>query len=453
MNMTSPKVLVVGQPFTRHTGGGITLSNLFAGWDPDKLAVVCVDNLFEGNIDTSVTDNYYRLGEKEHKWMFPLSMIKKKYPSGPVTFEEKKAEQKNHTNATRSLRVRLIMDYFFPFLQFIGVFHLLSRITMSDELRQWLDEYDPDVIYAQAPTREMVLFCIAIHGYLKKPMIYHVMDDWPSTIGSEGLFKNYWKKTVERDLKQLLARTDVFMSISDFMSKEYKLRYGRDSVAFHNPIDVDFWKKYQRTDYKLSEHPNILYAGRTGLGIDSSLETVARAVTQVNRELGTSIRLTLQTGTKPDWTDRYDCVYHNTFVPYEELPRVFSGADFLLLPYDFSHKALKFIKYSMPTKASEFMVSGTPILIFGPDQTALVNYGREYGWAEVVTENKEELLADRIKYLVQHESARRQIARRAVEIAESRHDAREITRAFRDIICGGGSATQSGRTTTMKLKM
>lgn len=433
--MTSPKVLVVGQPFTRHTGGGITLSNLFSGWDSEKLAVVCVDNLFEGNIDTSVTDNYYRLGEKEHKWAFPLSLIKKKYPSGPVTFEAKKTEQKTNTSTKRSLRVRLIMDYFFPFLQFIGVFHLLSRIVMSDELRRWLDEYNPDVIYAQAPTREMVLFCIAVQDYLKKPMIYHVMDDWPSTIGSAGLFSRYWEKAVERDLKKLLSRTDVFMSISDFMSQEYQRRYGRESVAFHNPIEVDFWKRYQRTDYELSEHPNILYAGRTGLGIDSSLETVAQAVAQVNKELGTSVRLTLQTGTKPDWVDQYDCVYHNTFVPYEELPRVFSGADFLLLPYDFSVKALKFIKYSMPTKASEFMVSGTPIIIFGPDQTALVNYARDYAWAEVVTENNVALLAGRIKHLVQNEPVRRQIAQRAIEIAESRHDARVITREFSQIIC------------------
>ncbi|MCB0631213.1 MAG: group 1 glycosyl transferase [Saprospiraceae bacterium] len=433
--MTTPKVLVVGQPFTRHTGGGITLSNLFAGWDPDKLAVACVDNLFEGNIDTSVTDNYYRLGEKEHKWAFPLSLIKKKYPSGPVTFEERQGGQKSTESTKRSLRVRLIMDYFFPFLQFIGVFHLLSRIVMSDELKHWLDEYDPDVIYAQAPTREMVLFCIAIHDYLKKPMIYHVMDDWPSTIGSDGLFKNYWKKVVERDLKTLLGRTDVFMSISDFMSEEYKRRYGRDSVAFHNPIEIDFWKKYQRTDYALAECPNILYAGRTGLGIDSSLVTVAQAVAKVNKELGTAVRFTLQTGTKPDWIDQYDCVYHNSFVPYEELPRVFSGADFLLLPYDFSDQALKFIKYSMPTKAPEFMVSGTPIIIFGPDQTALVNYARAYNWAEVVTRNSVEVLADRIKHLVQNESMRRRIALKAVEVAESRHDAREITRAFSGIIC------------------
>jgi hypothetical protein len=37
--MPLPKVLIIGQPFNNDTGGGITLSNLFSGWDKDKIAV------------------------------------------------------------------------------------------------------------------------------------------------------------------------------------------------------------------------------------------------------------------------------------------------------------------------------------------------------------------------------------------------------------------------------
>ena len=39
--MILPKVLIIGQPFNNDTGGGITLTNLFNGWDRDKLAVAC----------------------------------------------------------------------------------------------------------------------------------------------------------------------------------------------------------------------------------------------------------------------------------------------------------------------------------------------------------------------------------------------------------------------------
>lgn len=436
MNMASPKVLIVGQPFTRHTGGGITLSNLFAGWQRDNLAVVCVDNLFDGNIDTSICDNYYRLGALEHKWSFPLNLIKSKHPSGPVSFPKRPAAAPAVAGKPKSkLREKLVMDLFIPALHFLGVFHLLSKIEMSDELRQWLDEFSPDVIYAQAPTREMVLFCIAIQEYLQKPMIYHVMDDWPSTIGHNGLLGKYWSSVVDRDLRRLLEHTTVFMSISDLMSQEYKRRYGRASLAFHNPIETDFWRKYQRSDYELANSPEILYAGRTGLGIDASLETIARAVQQVNQETGLSIRFSLQTGERPAWVSRYSCVQHRTFVPYGELPRVFAAADLLILPYDFSEGALKFIKYSMPTKASEFMASGTPILIFAPEETAIVDYAQAYGWAEVVTKDEVTQLAATIRRLVEDRTAREILGRRAVQIAENRHNSAAITREFSDIIC------------------
>ena len=43
--MALPKVLILGQPFNNDTGGGITLSNLFNGWDRDKLAVTCLGYL------------------------------------------------------------------------------------------------------------------------------------------------------------------------------------------------------------------------------------------------------------------------------------------------------------------------------------------------------------------------------------------------------------------------
>lgn len=432
--MTLPKVLVVGQPFTRHTGGGITLSNLFSGWDRDKLAVVCVDNLFDGNIDTEICDKYYRLGQLEHQWVFPFSIIKSKHDSGPVTFSPRKSKEVVATGKSK-LRVKLVLDYFIPLMQWLGLFHLMSSIKMSDQLRNWLDEFQPDVIYAQAPTREMLLFCMAVKDYLKKPMVYHVMDDWPSTISNGGPFGKYWSKVVDRDLRALLRRTDVFMSISDLMSKEYKRRYGKQSLAFHNPIDVDFWKAEQRTGYELSKKPTLLYAGRTGMGIDSSLKTVARAVQRVNQDLGVSLQFVLQTGEKPAWIRRYNCVEHRPLVPYRELPRVFAEADFLILPYDFSESALKFIRYSMPTKASEFMASGTPIIIFAPKRTAMVNYAEAYQWAKIVTENSTGELAGTIRRLVQNREDRERTGQRAVEIAESRHDARTITKEFRKVIC------------------
>jgi glycosyltransferase involved in cell wall biosynthesis len=218
------------------------------------------------------------------------------------------------------------------------------------------------------------------------------------------------------------------------MSEEYQRRYGKKFIAFHNPTDIRFWQTDQRKDWTLGPIPHMLYAGRTGLGIDASLKTIARAVDRANADLGTRLKLILQTGRKPEWIRDYACVEHRPFVPYEELPGVFASADFLLLPYDFSEKAINFIRYSMPTKASEFMVSGSPILVFAPEDTAIVQYAGAYNWAKIVTENRVEALASAIRDLLSDAGERERLARRAVSLAEQRHEAGSVRQDFQSAI-------------------
>src|SRR5262249_7147720 len=89
-SMSLPKVLIIGQPFNNDTGGGITLSNLFSGWDKDKIAVVCSPYLLQDNIDTNICDTYYQLGQKEGRRIFPFNLFNRKYYSGVIKFTNEK---------------------------------------------------------------------------------------------------------------------------------------------------------------------------------------------------------------------------------------------------------------------------------------------------------------------------------------------------------------------------
>jgi len=430
--MALPRVLIIGQPFNSDTGGGITLTNLFAGWDREKIAVACSGYLLN-DIDTNICNTYYQLGHKEKKWVFPFNLIRRKYPSGLAQFGEKKIQ--NLTKKNSKVRVKLIMDYFNPLLDFMGLNHVIYKTDLSEEFKAFLDDFKPDVVYAQASSRDGLLFCSRVHAYLKKPFIFHMMDDWPSTIVDKVIFKTYWQKKIDHELRVLLGHTDLLMTICDEMSREYKKRYGKDSKAFHNPTDINFWKQSQRKEYSLGESPVVLYAGRTGLGIQQSLITLAKAIGQVNNELHTKIRFVIQTAEKPSWANDYPWVEHKSFVPYEELPKVFSGADFLILPYDFSEKSIKYIQFSMPTKASEYMVSGTPIIVFAPEVTAISKYAEEYKWAKVVTENDTDQLATALRSLVLNEVERKTFAETANSVAQNRHSADKVTKDFREEIC------------------
>jgi len=224
------------------------------------------------------------------------------------------------------------------------------------------------------------------------------------------------------------------MSISDEMANEYKIRYHKDFITFHNTIDIEFWKRYQRKNYDLNENPTILYAGRIGLGIDSSLELFAKAIEGINEELKLSVKFIIQTQEKPLWIKNYRNVIHNSFVSYNDLPKVFAESDLLLLPYDFSPDSIKFIKYSMPTKVPEYMITGSPIIIFAPEETAIVNYAKKYEWAKIIARNDILEVSNAIKQLIMNKDIREKYAINAITIAEKNYDSTEVTSRFRNVI-------------------
>ena len=431
--MDLPKVLIIGQSFCDIRGGGITMMNLFSQWDKERLAVACTGHFLSLKINASVCDTYYQLGEKEQKLKFPFNLFQKKFKSGPV----KPSSLSNEVGFSRpspDVRQKFVNKILYPFLEYIGMFHNLSRIDLSKEFCEWLNNYQPDIIYAQAYSLEGVRFCIKVKDYLKKPMAFHMMDDWPSSSSERGPFKKIWAKEIDLEFKILLGKSSLLLSISEEMSKEYKRRYAKEFVPFHNPINVVFWKTFQKKEYDLNKKPYIYYSGRIGIGIDSSLKVVAEAVEKVNREMIPSMKFVLSSEEKPDWIHNYSSTEHKKFVVYKDVPKALSDADILLLPYDFSSDSINFIKYSMPTKASEYMMSGTPTILFAPSNTAIVNYAKKYNCFEIVTKNNVEAISTAIKNLLADKYKRKHLAETASLIAEKDHNADDIASNFKIIL-------------------
>jgi glycosyltransferase involved in cell wall biosynthesis len=429
--MSFPKVLIIGQTFNKKDGGGVTMSNLFKGWPKDKLAVASNANL-QSDTDTSVCDTYYQLGYKNKLHPFPLNIILPKIKCGVVTVAGDSNGQIKEVQSVQSGKYKNIYNRLEKALHFFGLYNIFYKLKLTPEFAAWLKEYNPDIIYTQLATLELISFTGVIHNLIKKPVVIHMMDDWPSTISETGLFKNFWYKKIDKEFRLLLNNTTLLLSISDAMAQEYKNRYGKSSVTFHNPIEIGFWKSHQRNNYQLSEAPVILYAGRIGTGIDTALETMANVIDRVNKEFNKQVQFILQTKDKPAWVEKYSCVKYKTPVAYNDLPKIFAEADFLYLPYDFSVESIKFIQYSMPTKAPEYMVSGTPIIMFAPQQTALVKAAQSGNWAKVVTENDIDKLSEAVRQLLAAADERRQIAVNAVKIAETKFNSEAVRNNFRE---------------------
>ncbi|HVA98634.1 MAG TPA: group 1 glycosyl transferase, partial [Bacteroidia bacterium] len=105
--------------------------------------------------------------------------------------------------------------------------------------------------------------------------------------------------------------------------------------------------------------------------------------------------------------------------------------DLLFLPLDFDNAGIIFSQFSMPTKVSEYMISGTPIFVFADKQTALAKYALKDNWAYVVSVNKKEALIKGLFELYSNSTLRKTLSEKAKEMAIQNEDADIVKENFR----------------------
>ena len=438
-----PKVLIFGQSFNKNTGGGITLGNLFDGWPKDKIAVANIGHGMR-DVDFSVCVNYYLLGKNEYKWMFPFNKLQRHFESGVITPNTNNVTENKISNQTGSVTLNtrkiFIEKVFFPFLHYMGFSPKMSKLILSSSFKTWLDRYQPDVIYVQVSNLEAINFVLELKAYLKKPVILHMMDDWPAVISSKGPLKNYWNNKIDKALKNLLSSCSLLMSISHAMTEEYQQRFGLKFTAFHNPINIENWLPFSKNNWKVDTNRDfkILYTGRIGTANTDSIKKIAIAIDSLCAE-GYNISLDIYSPNIDTEHAKglkvFNGVNLKKIVPHHNIPALLPQYDLLVLPLDFDSKSIKFARLSMPTKASEFMISGTPILVFAPQQTALAKYAAKEKWAYGVTDTAEETIKNALKQLIKDESLRAVLGNRAKTLAAETEDAQIIRKNFKDAIC------------------
>ena len=438
-----PKVLIFGQSFNKNTGGGITLSNLFHGWPKENIAVANIGHGMR-DIDFSVCKNYYLLGKKEYKWVFPFNKLQRQFESGIITPLNNNnitavVTAHNHLqNNSKNYRKLFIEKIFFPFLHYMGFSPKMSKLILSSSFKSWLDNYQPDIIYVQVSNLESINFVKALKGYLNKPVILHMMDDWPSVISTRGPLKNYWHNKIDIALRDLLKSCSLLLSISDAMSEEYQQRFGFKFTAFHNPINIEDWLPYSKNNWTFTNTFKILYTGRIGT---ANTETIKKIAVAVDNLSNSGLKISLDIFSPNINTDRakalifFKGVNLKNIVPHSKIPALLPQYDLLVLPLDFDKKSLKFAKLSMPTKASEFMVSGTPVLVFAPKQTALAKYADKQKWAYLVTDTQDEVILNALKDLYLNEDIRSELGQRAKTLAIKTEDSEIIRQKFIEAIC------------------
>lgn len=430
----SNKIIFLDTVLHNHDATGITLSNLFMHWSKDDLFMI-------GNIDKvnlSNREGYhntYTLSNKEICHAFPLNFIKffYSYYKSVLTLVNPILNYTNNTIIQSTVPTNNISSRstFKKLFIKLGLDHLFYRYKITPKLDEWIKQTNPDYFYATLSTRHSILFAKEIINKYKRPLIIHIMDDWPTTICKETIFNKFWFNVINKEFCALLTESYARIAISKSMAEEYAKRYNNQWVYFHNPVFLDKWLPYQKKVLNSSNTPlKIGYFGRIGIANQYSIEKFIKVIS--SRRLEGQLELHLYSYDNNKY-DNIPNVHTHQFIHSNILPSIISNFNFLLLPLSFLSDDIQFSRFSIPTKLSEYLISGVPVILLGPKEIAVSQFVRENKCGLCIFTDIENEIESTLSQFIFDTKKQEEYSENAKSIALKNFEVRHVNKDFQKI--------------------
>ncbi len=422
--MRLPRLLfVTSASFNGITGGGITFSNLFRGWPEDRLFTVHNDPV---PVSFDVCRNYYRLDRAEiGRW-----------PN--LTGGQAGREERSGDIAAALSPVRQRAGVLPAFRNFLVGAPWPDRGRLTPQLERYIERVQPELIYTILGTIGMTELVRQIRDRFKLPVAVHFMDDFPSTLYRGGLFSPLVRARMNGLLDDVVGKARARLAIGDAMAAEYQKRWRQPFSAVQNAVDVEAI---------VPANPHRDPAAPMRLGYIGSIfpyaqsRSLADIAESVARLAGGGRPITLEIFSPMHLAEPFRgsleihpaVRLHDTIADDAAFFAKLSELDCLLLPVNFDAASVAYIRYSMPTKVPAYLAAGTPILAYGPAETAQIDYAAREGWGLVVDRRDPRQLDQAIVALQSDNGLRERLSSRARAIA-SRHDVRHVRGMFQTLL-------------------
>ena len=399
------------------------MKNLFFGWPKNRLAMVYYDNYDYDSNDKSICTNYYGLGNKEKKFIWPVSKL--------VKNQQKKQGPKsdNHLSGNRKLLL------YNAVVSLLGGDEIIRKYAVSPELTKWIEDFKPELIYCHISSLNQIIFVKKVQSYCNIPIAIHIMDDWFNVRYKKGLFAPVLRNLFFRKFKELLKLSTSRMGIGRKMSDSYERLFGYSFVPFSNTVVTQNWFRRERR-YKNDGTFLIIYAVTINTKNLCGLELMSKIVEKLNSQWH---KIQFKIFTFQPRVEQYRSTYEAPpSVTMDEVPdndqgmaELFGSADLLFLPVDFTPESINRMRYSIFAKIPAYMASGTPILFFSPSEIASAEYALKDNWAYMVNDNDENLLKQGLEELMADSDLREKIGANANRIARRDFESSKIRESFR----------------------
>jgi hypothetical protein len=372
MNFKNILVVTDGN-FNDGTGSGITLANLFKGWDFDKLGVYSVKNDRQNGGILKGESCFLNAGKDQSEADKIIVKVGSRFE-----FIKK---------FIASSKIRPYLTVFAP-------------ITVTDKAVQGIRLFQPEIIYSPVSDIFSIRRLLKIKKITSARLSVVFFDDLIDRY--DGLiFSRLYKWMHIKFLRHILSIADATYVCSDAMRVEYELIFGVNFDVVSNPVDLDVVSAY-RPIVPSIEPFKIVYAGTVNSKNISNLKLMSEAVKHLVGR-GHQVFFEIYTfGTKLDAVQaQFQHFGKNVKVGLapmgdHELFSILGQASILYIPMDFTKESVKSIRLSYLTKQSLYMALGVPLIVHGPLTIHVVEHALRHKYAEVILEDSVDSLSEKI---------------------------------------------------------
>lgn len=315
-----------------------------------------------------------------------------------------------------------------------GFWELMFRVRLSQPMLEFIKDFEPDLIYCQGYSLGFATLPLLMAKRFGLPICFQTTDDWPSY--TYRCFPTNW--LLRHQARRLVTEAKVRLAFGEKMRRKFESRYG---VSLHTTYHLDDPGRFPNGS-RISTAPlQVIYAGSIGMRRYEAIQDLLSAIKALpdgNR----AIKIAIYCSSFPKDTPRelFDSP-EITVLPlpkHDDLPRILGSATVLFLPESFN-VAPELIEYSISSKAHVYMMSGRPILVYGPAYSGTVEYAAEGGWAAVVTERNQELLKQALLRLLHNSRENAALKRKADACLRRNHNLTVGREQFRSLLAGAVS--------------
>jgi glycosyltransferase involved in cell wall biosynthesis len=289
--------------------------------------------------------------------------------------------------------------------------------VLRHSLYRELKQLGAGAVLAAFPYDTYVVAAFHAARRLGVPFYVHMHDLWLENRAAEtaeGRFAARWEPIILRQAERVLCMTEA-------MQRHYKKKYGiRTDHLPHCISEKDFLGSPSRIQAPQLDKPTALFVGAVSheMNLDA-LQVLANAsellppeyemrfctasdLATLNRKGITSSRLRVE------------------FLSRTEVQQLQARAHVLIAPLSHRNCAVDEVRTVFSTKLLEYLISGRPIIVFGPEDSYHVESARAHGWGFPVIHNSPAELARAIERVTRDQDLAAELVQGALQEARRR---------------------------------